>query len=104
MDTLSMHFGPIVTLVSEGTSSPDMFRAFALVDPTSWGMRDWKEPVSAVVHPDDLAAAGVTLEQVKDAVAFYTATEATVREAKTAVPGVTAYIVTAIGYRNGPAN
>ncbi len=102
MKTVATKLGPVV---SYEAGSDIMARAFALVSPEAWGAADWKGPVSAVLHPDDLLALDVTIEQVSAAVAYYTATEATVRACPLfADPSVNAYIVKAAGYRMGPAH
>lgn len=62
---------------------------------------DWKKPVLALVSNKMLQAAGLSIEDVAEAVAFFTATVAKVTPAGTSDgPG---YFVTAVGYRAGPA-
>lgn len=66
----------------------------------------WRDPIAALVADVELHAAGVSIDQVKRAIAHYTATEATVETCLMAHPtlGTTSgYLVTAAGYRNGPA-
>lgn len=71
-------------------------KAFALVsDP-----HDWKAPIRAVVLVEDLDAAGLTVDDVTESVAFYTATDASVT---VLVKPTGAVYVTALGYRAGPA-
>lgn len=97
-------------------------KSFALVDPAEHA-RDlarrgfirqsdaaritWRDPISALITDTELDEAGVTIEQVKEAIVFFTATAPRVRRetiARTTVgrsgPG---YFVEAAGYRNGPA-
>lgn len=72
--------------------------------------RTWRDKIAALVTDADLAAAGVTIEQVKEAVEHYTATSARVTRQQIAgrlgetfenpQPG---YLVCADGYRCGPA-
>jgi hypothetical protein len=76
-------------------------RAFDLVDPSKINPRPgvtWKDPIHAYVTARTLQHCGLTLADIKEAVEHYTATEATVTE-----PGEHIYLVTAIGYRAGPA-
>lgn len=105
LETITLHFGPTVTLEPRmEIPCPKMFRAFALVSPDAWGRADWKEEIVAVLHPSDLDAAGVTLAEVEAAIVFYTATEANVRAVEVnAEPGVFAHVIKAPGYRRGPA-
>lgn len=81
-------------------------KAFELVTPERFGAKDWREPIEAVVTGAELAAAGVTIEEVKEAVAFMTATEARVNNYIIAghlgEKGLVHY-VKAVGYRRGPA-
>ncbi len=63
---------------------------------------DWRAPIAKFVTIETLGHAGVTIEDVKEAVAFYTATEATVEFSPFAKAGA-GYVVTAKGYRAGPA-
>lgn len=77
-------------------------KAFELVTPERFGAKDWREPIEAIVTGVELAEAKVTIEEVAEAVAFMTATEAKVE----AVPTGTRFVVwkvTATGYRRGPA-
>lgn len=99
MKTVATSFGPTVTF---STRADVHARAFALVCPEAWGRADWKEAVSAVLDAKDLEAADVTIEQVVDAVAFFTATEATVKHLTT-TQGAPCMVVFADGYRKGPA-
>jgi hypothetical protein len=88
-------------LAAENARKVRMEAAFALVSPEKFGAKDWRCPIKAYVTYETLAAANVTIEEVKEAVAFFTATEATVKE----LPGgpFAGYGVTAMGYRAGPA-
>jgi hypothetical protein len=70
-----------------------MERAFDLVKPRP----DWKAAIDAYVRESDLARANVTIDNVRDAIVYYTATDATVQQAGGG------YRVWAIGYRMGPA-
>jgi hypothetical protein len=70
--------------------------AFALVCPTRRGAH-WKDQIDQVVTDAELREAGVTIEQVAEAVPFMTATEPTLFR----VAG--GWRVTAKGYRAGPA-
>lgn len=102
-----------------------MRRAFNLVDPSvifselvarglfkagaapAW---TWKDRIGALVTDEDLAAADVTIDDVREAVEHFTATEAQVTRAQIegrawvhfleARPG---YMVQAVGYNAGPA-
>ncbi len=107
MSSIALHFGPVVSLVStfENPEQARHARAFALVSPDAWGRADWREPISAVLHPADLEACGVTIAAVLEAIAFFTATEGTVREVPIhATPAISAFVVKAAGYRAGPAS
>lgn len=104
-----------------------MAKAFALVCPLKCAERlvkagwlseenlkkvSWRDRIAAVVTDAELAEAGVTIAEVREAVAFYTATEASVsreRIAKTLpnkrgkTKNELGYLVMADGYRAGPA-
>jgi hypothetical protein len=76
--------------------------AWEIVNPAVPGYQDWKSPIAwgiSTRHLDEHLAgrAGVTLEDVLDAIEFYTATAATVTE----IGDMT--WIKAPGYRNGPA-
>ena len=106
MSILKLHFGPTVTLVAPNhvPTHPKMYRAFALVSPDSWGKKDWKEAITAVIHPVDLENAGVSLEEVLESIEFYTATKAAAEFIPVhGEPGVNAYVIRADGYRKGEA-
>lgn len=70
----------------------------------------WKDAICALVTDEDMVVAGVTIEQVRDAVVFYTATVPRIdrhqiagtpwARFETPKPG---YLVRADGYRMGPA-
>jgi hypothetical protein len=79
-----------------------MKRAFELVDPTVAGVRDWKAPIHVFGTERTINAAltalDVTLDDVKAAVEFYTATTATVE-----VEADGLLHIRAAGYRAGPA-
>ena len=99
--------------------------AFALVDPSQvrarWAARDprvaamkpasWRDPINTLVLDLDLAAAGVTIQDVEEAVLHYTATEAAItrypaiwgRAGETFGDPLPAFLVLAPGYRAGPA-
>lgn len=77
--------------------------AFALVDPSSRPGADWKARIAALVTDTQLAAAGVTIDQVNAAIEFYTATKPTTTREKIAPTGEPGYLVLADGYRAGPA-
>jgi hypothetical protein len=71
---------------------------------------DWKDRIHAIVTDDDLAAAGVTIADVEEAVIHYTATIARVTRERikgttlvTYLDVVPGYLVMADGYRAGPA-
>lgn len=81
-----------------------MARAFALVAPEKFGARDWREPVNAWVTARELDAAGVSIDAVREAVEYFTATEASVSAAIAGRSGGgIGYLVRALGYRRGPA-
>lgn len=76
--------------------------AWEIVNPAVPNYQDWKSPIAWGIGTRHLVEhlagrAGVTLDDVLDAIEFYTATEATVTE----VNGVT--WIKADGYRAGPA-
>lgn len=76
-------------------------KAFDLIDPSKLNPRpgvSWRDPIHAYVTARTLAHYGVTLDDVREAVVHFTATEATVTE-----PGTDIYLITAAGYRAGPA-
>lgn len=106
--TIALAYGPTVFLPAFEHTEPTvakMHRAFALVCPKAWGREDWREQVSAVLTKGDLEVAGMTIDDVKAAVEFMTATEATVREVVIGAGegrGV-GWVVQADGYRRGPA-
>ncbi len=79
-----------------------MAKAWNMVCPTNHGAKDWREPVRAYVNERELEEAGTTIAEVEEAVAFYTATEATTTEFKNAGGG-RGWMVYAAGYRRGPA-
>lgn len=69
-----------------------MRKAFELVAP----VEDWKGPINKALTREEIASAGTTIEEIKEAVLFMTATTATV------IYG-SKIRVTAPGYRAGPA-
>jgi hypothetical protein len=77
----------------------------------SWAAKaSWKDEIADLVSDETLAAAGVTIEDVREAIEFYTATEAKItREQIGGEHGVhydppkPGYLVIAKGYRKGPA-
>lgn len=106
MTKIKLTVGPEITFAAVLGCTPEqnyMQKAFALVCPSAWGKGDWEGAVSAVLTNADLAAVGVTLQDVVEAVLFMTATEATVRRSQM-LNGELAYIIQAAGYRAGPAN
>lgn len=100
-------------------------RAFDLVDPSAHAKRlaalglipaevakgaSWKDQIAEIVTDRDLETAGVTIDDVREAIAFYTATEATITRhqigrlyADVFDPPIPGYLVLADGYRAGPA-
>jgi hypothetical protein len=97
-------------------------RAFALVCPVTrahaLGLSDeqiagaritWRDPIASLVTDTQLDEAGVTIGDVVEAVAFYTATAATVsrerigRIGSVDHCGAPGWLVLAAGYRAGPA-
>lgn len=71
---------------------------------------DWRAPIAVMVTDEQLSAAGVSIDDVIDAVAFFTACKAQVsRERIAGLPWVSfleakpGWLVIADGYRNGPA-
>jgi hypothetical protein len=78
--------------------------AFALVDPSRNScLRSWKDQIAAVVTDRELEAAGVTIEQVNDAIEFFTATTALTTREKIGTGAEPGYLILADGYRAGPA-
>ncbi len=74
------------------------------------GCASWKDPICALVLDEDLTAKGITIDEVKESIVFFTATEATVTREK--IGGTVTerfsepkdgYLVRAEGYRRGPA-
>ncbi len=61
---------------------------------------DWRAEIQTFVSDPVLAAAGVSIEEVREAVIHFTAT---VPSFSRFWEGEGGYWVTAIGYRNGPA-
>ncbi len=90
-----------------------MHRAFVLADPTrpahnGYPARDWKDPIDFRGTTTTMASVckhlGVTLEDVVASIEYMTATKATVvRRPIANCPGEELIIVTAPGYRAGPA-
>lgn len=101
-------------------------RAFSLVCPATHAQKlaaagkikasdaarvTWRDRIGAIVTGEALAKAGVTIDDVREAVIHYTATEPTItseRIAGTALDGHFAaekpgYLVIAAGYSAGPA-
>jgi hypothetical protein len=73
--------------------------AFDLVAPKS----HWKDAIEAVVRVSVMEAAGLTIDDVTQSVGFYTATEARTQVITGQDGSVWGYLVTAPGYRAGPA-
>lgn len=72
--------------------------------------RSWRDQIDALVTDEDLSAAGVTIAEVEAAIVFYTATQARVsreqiagRLGETFTTPRPGYLISAAGYRNGPA-
>lgn len=70
----------------------------------------WKAPIGALILDVELADAGLSIDDVIEAIEFYTATRATVqrapigrRSAQSDGDGRMGYLVTADGYARGPA-
>jgi hypothetical protein len=76
-----------------------MVAAFALVAPKS----HWKDAVYAVVSVSSMEASGLTIYDVTESIAFYTATEAKTQAITGENGALWGYLVTAPGYRAGPA-
>jgi hypothetical protein len=87
------------------TELQTMHAAFELVSPEKFGAKDWRCAINAFVTISELRKAGVTIEDVAQAIAFMTATEASVSEPLgiAGKPGELGYVVRAKGYRAGPA-
>ena len=99
----NLHFVPTLQVFISPWDTT-LRKAFALVDPKLWGQSDWKEPITAVLHQEDLDAVCVTLEDVLMSIEFYTATKASVDRCPEAKdPNSFALVITAKGYRAGPA-
>ena len=62
---------------------------------------DWKQPIAALVSDKMLRTSGLSIENVAEAVMYFTATIAKVTAAGTS--DGSGYFVTAVGYRDGPA-
>jgi hypothetical protein len=80
-----------------------MEKAFALVKPEG---SDWKGPIARLVLQSELDAANISIDRVKAAIEFFTATEATVEyneKCNTMRGNGPGYFVEAAGYRAGPA-
>lgn len=95
--------------------------AFVLVNPAERAMSlaeagypgvsaSWRDPIAAVITDEELESRGITIQDVRDSVEFYTATEATItREQIKSTPlvsylePISGYLVIAKGYRAGPA-
>ncbi len=80
-----------------------MDKAFELVDPTKRGAKDWKEPIRAFVRGSELAAAGLTIKDVEEAIRFYTATEPKTERLEFFDHSDHGFQIMAKGYRMGPA-
>jgi hypothetical protein len=76
--------------------------AWKLVCPTLRGAH-WKDAVAAYVTIEQaVEAGGIEMYEIAAAVAFFTATEATIAPVD-GIGGTVGYLVTADGYRRGPA-
>lgn len=83
-----------------------MSAAFAVVDPTCASIgRDWRAPIdtfgSPAVFEKLCNSLNVTIDDVLEAIRFYTATEPTVTREQTAAGEIMR--IKADGYRKGPA-
>jgi len=83
--------------------SETMNKAFALVTPERFGAKDWREPIDAYVTSLELKEAGITLEILEEAIAFFTSTRATHETVFVGNGPFLVFRVVATGYRNGPA-
>lgn len=72
-----------------------MVAAFEIVEPSN----DWRDRILSVFSHSALTNAGVTLADVIESVAYFTATVPTINEDE----WDGSITVSAIGYRNGPA-
>ena len=109
----------LAALKERKMESREIYRkAFELVDPSIIAKRladtgkvpakyaahvTWRDRIVAIVTDADLASAGVTIEQIKESIVFFTATRPTVTRERIAPQNVPGYLVLADGYRNGPA-
>lgn len=77
----------------------------------SWAAKaSWKDEIAELLTDEEIDAAGVTIDDVREAIAFYTATEAKITRKTIAGSrgerfdaGKHGYLVIAKGYRKGPA-
>lgn len=82
-----------VDLAQLNAQHATMLKAFKLVE----NPVDWKAPIRAIVTVETLTAQHLTIEQVLEAVVYFTATNPRL------VPLLGCYRVESIGYRAGPA-
>lgn len=82
-----------------GVSFNRMNAIFAIV---TRNMDNWKDPIRGYITEADMTVNNWTVEDVVDAVDYFTATKAKVVAEN--YPGDEGYRVTAPGYYNGPAN
>jgi hypothetical protein len=88
-----------------------LLAASGMIPASAAASKCWKDAIASVVTVDDLANAGVTIEEVAEAIEFYTATKATITSEKVVQTlfvryvgePVDAFLVLADGYRRGPA-
>ena len=75
-------------------SEPELNAAFKRVQ----NPYDWREPIDCIVYAKDQSE----LDVIVEAIMFYTATKATIRQV--GIPAYSrTYRITAVGYRAGPA-
>jgi len=77
-------------------------RMNAIFDIVTRNMDNWKDPIRGYITKVDMAVNNWTVEDIVDAVNYFTATTAEVVFEN--YPGDEGYRVTAPGYYNGPAN
>lgn len=121
-DALVMGMNEIAAILaaSKTPHQERMERAFALVSPdlhakrlgyasSELGLVSWKDPIAALVPQSELDASGVTIQDVAEAVEFFTATTASITAEKIGrigsrdFRGAPGFLVLADGYCMGPA-
>src|SRR5262249_16227155 len=95
----------ILELMTTDEYTEKMQKAFGLVTPERFGAKDWRCPIEAVLTNAELVQAGLTVEDIKEAIVFMTATEArhSVELARIGNLRLTIHSFLADGYRAGPA-